>query len=122
MARAAAVCCCCCLLLLLLLSAAAVCRPCSTAAAPFPCLPAVPSLQLLGVEKTWWTETRSHSDGNRSYTTTEHHGSAVAFLDVTQPLGGGQRRLEPGQYQWQIAFALPQGVPNSFANHSGGDG
>jgi hypothetical protein len=79
----------------------------------------MPSLQLRGFEKTYWTETHHHGSGSNSHTTTEHHGATVAFLDVRHPLAGGQRRLEPGQYQWQIAFVLPQGVPSSFLVTSG---
>jgi hypothetical protein len=94
------------------------CLACSMAA---PChLPGMPSLQLRGFEKTHWTETHTHGSGSNSHTTTEYHGATVAFLDVTHPLAGAHRRLEPGQYQWQIAFALPQGVPSSFLISSGG--
>ena len=47
--------------------------------------------------------------------------ATVEFLHVCQELAGGHRRLELGQYQWQVVFALPLGVPRTFRVSSGGD-
>lgn len=79
-------------------------------------------MQLTAFEKTYWTESHSYSVGDHTETRTEHHGATAEFLNVQQSLSGGHRELTPGQYQWQIVFGLPPGLPSSFRVGTGGDG
>ena len=58
-------------------------------------------VQLIGCETTWWR----FNDATR--------GGTHAFLTASLALSGA-RRLQPGQYQWHVVFAIPTGVPSSL--------
>ncbi|KAL4421523.1 hypothetical protein ABPG75_010814 [Micractinium tetrahymenae] len=78
--------------------------------------------ELRGVEHTYWTETHESGTGSNRHSHTEMRGGTVHLLNVTHPLGGAGRELAPGQYQWQVVFGLPVGIPSSFKVGSGTDG
>lgn len=78
--------------------------------------------ELLGVEHTYWTETHESGTGSHRHTSTETRGGTVQLLNATAALGGAGRELAPGQYQWQVVFGLPTGIPSSFKVGSGTDG
>lgn len=78
--------------------------------------------QLLGVEKTYWTEHHESGSGDTRTTWTTYHGGTAQLLNVDHPLGGAGRELAAGQYQWNVVFGLPMGLPSSFHISSGGDG
>ncbi|KAL4449547.1 hypothetical protein ABPG77_007191 [Micractinium sp. CCAP 211/92] len=78
--------------------------------------------ELLGVEHTYWTESHESGTGSSRHSYTETRGGTVQLLNVVHPLGGAGRELAPGQYQWQVVFGLPVGIPSSFKVGSGTDG
>ncbi|PSC67548.1 hypothetical protein C2E20_8781 [Micractinium conductrix] len=78
--------------------------------------------QLIGTEHTHWTEHRESGSGSQRHSWTEHHGGTVQLLNVTHPLACSGGELALGQYQWQVVFGLPLGLPSSFHISSGGDG